>query len=254
MSKLINQLETLLAQLNSSKSTNKPKNNKNNKNGTKRKNGNGRGRVLGTNALGTNVQGPLMLKNEQFATYAPLQTFAVTSGSTPGGTRVRGRELIQSLTSGGTTLLYGAAGVAGTAGSILLHPASFPRLTSYVGIYEMYIFHSAKVMFQSNQPTTASGVSILSADYDAKDAAPTSTVLQMRNISSSMSNIYADNAMIIDKKLSRLPRYITAVSVGTDADQLYQANLFYGFEGVVGVAASQGYLVIQYDVEFFTPQ
>ena len=194
-----------------------------------------------------------MLKSEQFATYAHLQTFSVSAGTTPGGIRVRGRELIQALNSGLTTLVFGANNT-NAAVSLPLTPVSFPRLTSYVNLYEFYVFHRAKAIFQSNQPTTAGGVSMLAVDYDVKDAVPSSSVGMMRNISSSMSNIYADNACVISKSLSRLPRYCTSQATSTDSAQLNQANVLYAFEGVTGVNAAQGYLVIEYDVEFFTPQ
>jgi hypothetical protein len=206
----------------------------------------------GRGALGTNLRADLSLHQQQFAAYAPLETFHVSTGSTPGGIRVRGRELIGSATSGSTTLLYGANGTA-SAQAVILNPSSFPRLQSYSAIYEMYVFHEAKFMFQSNQPTTAGGVAILSVDYDVADTAPASTVAQMRNISSSMSNVYADNACVIKRSLSRLPKYYTASS-GSDAVDINQANMFYAFEGVVGVSAAQGYVVVEYDVEFFTPQ
>ena len=209
--------------------------------------------VRGQQGLGTVAQGPLMLKQEQFAAYVPLQTFSVAKGTTPGGVRVRGRELIQSLTSGLTTLVFGANNLT-TAAGFELNPGNFPRLASYASIYEFYKFHKAKAMFQSNQPTTASGVSEIAVDYDAKDAVPSSTVTMMRNISSSMSNIYADNACVIDGSLSRLPRFVTSQTSGADRDQYIQAVVWYAFEGVVGTNASQGYLLIEYDVEFFTPQ
>ncbi len=209
--------------------------------------------VSGQRALGTNAQGPLMLKNEQFATYAPLTTFSVAKGSTPGGIRIRGRELIQALNSGLTTLVFGGNNLT-TAGRLFLIPTNFPRLGAYTPIYEFYKFHRAKAIFQSNQPTTAGGVSILAVDYDAKDAIPATTVDMMRNISSSMSNVYADNACEISGALSRLPKFATGQATSSDPDQVNQASILYAFEGVTGANVAQGYLVVEYDVEFFTPQ
>ena len=94
----------------------------------------------------------------------------------------------------------------------------------------------------------------MAVDYDAKDPAPTSTVGMMRNISSSMSNVYADNACEVRGSLSRLPKYATGQTSSPDVDQTTQALVYYAFEGVTGVNTSQGYLVVEYDVEFFTPQ
>ena len=111
-------------------------------------------------------------------------------------------------------------------------------------------------MFQSTRPTTAQGVSEIAVDYDAKDTFPTSTVGMMRNISSSMSNIYADNATLVSGRLARLPKYATSQNVSSDTDQTTQAVILYGFEGLAAseVNTPQGYMVVQYDVEFFTPQ
>lgn len=215
-----------------------------------------RGTVNGTRALGSDSQGPLMLKTEQFATYTPMATFTVTSGTTPGGIRVRGRELIQALNSGSSAA--GAFGAANTllAGIIRLVPSAFPRLNAYTSIYEFYKFHKAKLMFQSTRPTTAQGVSMIAVDYDAKDTVPSTTIGMMRNISSSMSNIYADNATVVLGTLSRLPKFATQQDGSSDLAQLYQASILYAFEGLASteVNTPQGYMVAEYDVEFFTPQ
>ncbi len=173
-------------------------------------------------------------------------------GSTPGGIRVRGRELIQSLISGSTTLLFGANGTT-TSASIGLNPLVFPRLSAYAPIYEEYFFHDAIVEFQSNQPTTSTGVSIISVDYDNNDANPASTVAMMRNITASMSNVYANNACEIKGSLSRLKRYYAASS-GANGIDTNQAAIYYAFEGVVPTSSSMGYICVEYDVEFFTPQ
>jgi hypothetical protein len=207
----------------------------------------------GAFAMGTNLQGPLSLKQEQFAAWAPLLTFKVTEGTTPGGIRVRGRELIVPAVAGLTTLIYGGGGLT-SAASINLNPVSFPRLAAYAPIYEWYIFHKGKLMYQSNQPTTASGVNILSVEYDPKDTAPVSTVAQMRNISSSMGNVYANNACEFSRSLSRLPRFSTGENTAPDVDQINQAVLNYAFEGITQAGTAVGYIIVEYDVEFFTPQ
>lgn len=237
---------------------------KNNRNGSsknpsqrrKRSNGKASAVVRGASALGTHKTGPLQLKTEQFATFTPLQTFSIVGGSTPGGIRVRGRELLGAIKSGATGAPFGANNVDGVAAVIALNPGSFPRLTAYGPIYEMYKFHRAKVMFQSSQPTTAGGVAELAVDYDSGDAAASaggSTVAMMRQISSCISNVYADCALEVSGNLSRLPRYYCASSA-SDTTDVNQANILYAFEGVSAGNTTQGYLVVEYDVEFFTPQ
>lgn len=225
--------------------SNKSSTKTNNKNKKNKKNS-----VRGTNAFGTNRQGPLMLKSEQFATYTPLITFHVTQGSTPGGVRIRGRELLRTMRSGSPALSFGADGT-NSAVPLSLNPNNFPRLGAYAPIYEMFIFHKFKIMFQSSQPTTVAGVSFLSVDYDSSDPVASTATQMMRNISSSMSNVYADSACEGAKTLSRLPRYFTN---NVDTMQTVQATMLYAFEGVTAVNSTMGYLIVEYDVEFFTPQ
>lgn len=188
---------------------------------------------------------PLRLNLQQSALGIPTVFFNVMQGSTPGGVRVRGREIVKTVSSG--------AGGAFTINSTALSPQLCPRLSSYSPIYEMYVFHSAKAIFQSNQPTTATGVAAIATDYDAKDTAPTNMVDMMRNISSSMSNIYADNACFIDKRLSRLPKYNIVEDSSQDLSQVIQATVHFATEGGPETAVI-GYLFFEYDVEFFTPQ
>lgn len=159
---------------------------------------------------------------------------------------MKGRELIKSIDYNGVGHFI--------ITSVNLHPLSFPRLNSYSSIYEMYIFHQARAIFQSSMPTTQSGLAALAVEYDVTDSAPTDMSGMMRNISSSMSNVYADNSCLVDKRLSRLAKYLT--NTGTTL-QNYQARIHAATEGVHGVdddLYSAGYLLIEYDVEFFTPQ
>jgi len=96
----------------------------------------------------------------------------------------------------------------------------------------------------------------MSIDYDPTDAAPVSTSAQMRNISSSMANVYSDASLQLLGSLSRLPRYETlGTTTLTEALQQAQGMLTVATEGFVAAAAtSVGYIIADYDVEFFTPQ
>jgi len=197
----------------------------------------------------------LDLTRAQFTATSPLNLFTVNRGSTPGGIRVQGRELIAAVSPTGTlagafTQLNVPVGVG-----FLLNPANFPRLSAYAPIYEFYKFHKCDILFQANQPTTAIGEILLAVDYDAKDAAPTTAVGMMRNISSTMANIYSDASLQILGSLSRLPKFVTAEGTGSDADQVNQASLWVAAEGVTATAgATLGYVIAQYDIEFYTPQ
>jgi hypothetical protein len=221
----------------------------------KNKNKNRKKGVQGVKALGQIRQGNLRLKDEQFASFTPLETFSVSQGTTPGGIRVRGRELLQPAVSGLTTLLFGANNTLLAAG-IALNPSTFPRLSAYNPIYEQFFFHNCLVMYQSNQPTTSSGVSMIAVDYDVNDftgGPPSTTIALMRNITSSMSNVYANNGCEVKGSLCRLKRYYTVSPTANNID-VNQAIIEYAFEGVVPINTALGYIIVQYDVEFFVPQ
>jgi len=196
----------------------------------------------------------LSLNNVQFTATTPLALLNVTAGSTPGGVRVKGRELIGSVAPGAAlTGVFAQLNINGTT-PFGLHPANFGRLAAYSPIYEFYKFHSANLIFQANQPTTAIGAVLIAADHDAKDAAPANAVSMMRNVSSTMSNIYSDSSLTVLGSMSRLNKYVCAQSLAPDNDQIVQANIYVAAEGVsAALGAVLGYVIISYDVEFFTP-
>lgn len=187
------------------------------------------------------------LHSTQGGASKPLLNFSVMPATTPGGMRVHGRELLRTV---GTP-----AGGLFSATPVLLNPASFPRLQQIGNVYEMFVFHRARFIFQSSQPVTVTGVVELAADYDSKDSPPTTTISMMRNISSAMSNLYADCAMEVLSSLSRLPRYACSETVAPDENQVNQATVYVATEGTGATAiTTAGYLICEYDVEFFTPQ
>jgi len=224
----------------------------------RRKRSGDRGTGLARNPGSRRRDTGLDLTRSQFTATSPLNMFTVERGSTPGGVRVRGRELIGAVSSvaasTGAFALLNIAAAGGTGITLTLTPSSFPRLQSYTNIYEYFKFHRADVLFQANQPTTAAGEIVASVDYDVDDTAPANTVAMMRNISASMANIYSDASLQILGELSRLPKFKTGIA-GQDNDQNYQAVVYMAQEGVTASAGQGlGYVIIEYDVEFFTPQ
>jgi hypothetical protein len=203
----------------------------------------------------------LSLTRAQFTATSPLGLWELSKGSTPGGCRIRGRELLGALvTSQASSGAYQNAQLVTLGGGgytiIPINPYTFPRLRAISSAYEFFIFHKCDVLFQANQPTTATGEILASVDYDATDAAPTSTIQQMSNITSTMSNIYSDCSMQLLKDLSRFPRY--TVSAADESapvtDRTNQASMVFSVEGVTTTAGQTiGYAVAEYDVEFFSP-
>lgn len=235
---------------------NKPKQgNKRNKNKSRRNQVRGmRARNPGTRNRPDNM---LSLTRDQFTATSPLNLFTVRSGSSPGGVRVSGRELVNAVTipiTVGTFILSTTFGGTATPSSPIA-PISFPRLAAYVSIYEYFKFHKLTYLFQSSQPTTQAGEIIASVDYDPTDAAPTSSSAMMRNISSTMANVYSDASLQVLGSLSRLPKYETTSAFTTENLQQMQGLLYVAAEGYVAAAPIVvGYIVAQYDVEFYTPQ
>lgn len=197
----------------------------------------------------------LALTRDQFTATSPLNLFTVRAGTTPGGTRLRGRELVGAVSAvAAVTGTFALANIGGKT-PFRFSPVDFPRLNAYTTLYDHFIFHRAAVLFQSNQPTTATGEVMVSVDYDAKDASPATTVEMMRNVSSTMANVYSDCSLEVLGSLARLPRFATAQTLGVDVDQLYQAYCYVATEGMTLTAGQViGYLVVDYDVEFFAPQ
>jgi hypothetical protein len=198
----------------------------------------------------------LSLTRSQFTASSPLNLFEVLPASSPGGIRVKGRELISalSLTSTSTGAYQLLTNATALTPAIALNPLSFPRLAAYNSIYEMFVFHKANLSFMSNQPTTAAGEILACVDYDALDSGPASATAVMRNITSVMGNVYSDNSMQVVKSLSRLPRFLTGASAGSVV-QNYQGMIYYAIEGYTGTAGDTvGYLVAEYEAEFFSPQ
>lgn len=192
---------------------------------------------------GSNV---LQLRSSQTVNFMSAQEFKVTTGSTPGGIRVRGREMIAVVSNG--------ASAAFAVTNYILGPPTFPRLSAYGGIYEEYFFNRANVIYQPSMGTQLSGAVSLWIDYDPGDVAEVSQILAAKNISYSISNVYAVNACEMLGPLCRLKRFLTTTNAFSNPLQVQQAQIRVATEGIPApFAVTIGYLFVWYDVEFFAP-
>jgi len=172
--------------------------------------------------------------------------FSISKGSTPGGTRIRGREMVAVVANGAST--------AFNVMTTVLYPTTFQRLVAFNGVFEEFFFHRANIIYQPSSGTQMSGAVSLWVDYDALDAAETAQVTAARNISYSISNVYAVNACQMLGSLCRLKRYLTSSATGVTALQIQQAQIRVATEGIPAPFTSPvGYLFIWYDVEFYAP-
>lgn len=71
-----------------------------------------------------------------------------------------------------------------------------------------------------------------------------------------MANVYSDASLQLLGSLSRLPKYeCLGTTTLTEALQQAQGMLTVAVEGYVAAAATTvGYVIGDYDIEFFTPQ
>lgn len=193
----------------------------------------------------------------QNASIGNLWKQSVSQGSTPGGIRMKGRELLNGAYSGaGTIGGFGGASLTTTA-IVSLHPSRCNRLAQIAKTYDEYFFHSATITFVPNQPTTVPGNFFLGYDPNPGDSAWTSAIMVMSNFNSAMSNTYATSCIQILGKMARTNRFLTDTTVTAEQNlnQIYQGNIHYAFQGWEGIAGTLlGFLVITYDVEFFSPQ
>jgi hypothetical protein len=207
------------------------------------------------------VRGPVgqSLTSAQFTATSPLNLFTTTPGSSPGGIRVKGRELIGAVEKTSNNNTWQLCEIISPLPGVVvgLNPRFFPRLSSYTALYDLYVFHSATFILQSSSPTTAGGSWMMCLDYDVKDDPPASTMQMLRNVSSSIANVYSDQSCVTVKSLARLPKFFTEEnnSSGTDVAQEIQAQLFVACEGFAGAENTPlGYVICEYDIEFFSPQ
>lgn len=188
----------------------------------------------------------LQLRSSQTVNFMSALEFKVSTGSTPGGIRVRGREMVATVLNG-TSALFAVT-------NYILAPPTFQRLGAFAPIYEEYFFHKANVIFQPSGGTQLSGAVSLWIDYDPGDAIETSQISAARNISYAMSNVYAVNACECLGTLSRLKRFLTTANASTTPLQIQQSQFRVATEGIPApFSAPVGYLFVWYDVEFFAP-
>lgn len=170
---------------------------------------------------------------------------------------MKGRELFSGAYSGSDT--HGGFGGASltTAAIVPLHPSHCNRLAQVAKTYDEYFFHSATITFVPNQPTTVPGNVFLGYDPNPGDSAWTNAISIMSNFNSAMSNTYATSCIQILGKMARLSRFLTDTIVTADqnTNQINQGHICYAFQGWDGASGTLlGFLVITYDIEFFSPQ
>jgi len=164
--------------------------------------------------------------------------------------RISHRELIGSV-SGNTT--FGASAYAVNPGL----SATFPWLSSVAPSYEQYRFHRLRFHFVTRAATSYAGSVLLTPEYDALDATPTSEVTQAMMSGTCEDVPWRDQIMefnVPDMFPLGPRKFVRTGSVANSDLKTYDAGqLFVGLASCADTSVI-GKLWVEYDVELFIPQ
>jgi hypothetical protein len=192
----------------------------------------------------------------------PNKFWEVQKASTPGGIKLKAKEplgqLVLSTSSTGAFTQLFLNSTSGPGG-VSLNPISFsgalfPRLSAIAQAYDMFLFRRFKLDFISSQPTTMAGQVLMWIDYDSAQTVASTSSQALSNICSVISNVYSCVSVGGGSEFSRLPRYYINQTANTINDQTTQGIGYLAVQGFTGSAgATLGELLIEYEIEFFTP-
>jgi hypothetical protein len=165
-----------------------------------------------------------------------------------GDVMIRHREYVQDI----------SGSVAFTAVQLAINPGlTLPWLSTIAPRWESYRFEKLRICYETEAPTSALGTVLLSVDYDASDAAPTSKQQAMAYRSSVRSPPWSNccHDSLREDLSKKAPYYIRAGALAANQDvKLYDtANLWVCTQGQADTT-TVGELYIEYDVLLMTPQ
>jgi hypothetical protein len=175
----------------------------------------------------------------------------ITMSRDGGSCRIRHKEFITSIT--GSTAFAVPTSISVNPGLA----ASFPWLSSVANSWEEYKFHKLDMIYLTRTGTNVPGSLLMSPDYDAADAAPSSEVVASAYQDSAEDAPWKDNVCRL--KASSLqgtnPRRITRSGpLAANLDiKMYDAAVIH-ICTIDGTAVNWGKIWVEYDVELFIPQ
>lgn len=174
--------------------------------------------------------------------------------SNAGGFVISHREYVSDITASATAGNFSVGSYAVNPGVAI----SYPWLSSLARNFESYSFRQLSYEFESSVATSATGLVMLAADYDASDLAPGSKQQLMSYHNAVRSNIWSScrfQSSQNDEKALGARRFVRPGSVpsGSDPKTYDVCNIFVATQGCT---ASQvvGELYVSYVIELFTPQ
>lgn len=165
------------------------------------------------------------------------------------------REYIQEVNAAaGTPSVF-------TAQQLAINPglaATFPWLSQIAPRFEKYQFKKLKFLYETEAATSLGGSVILTVDYDASDAAPTSKVQAMSYENAVRSPPWEESTHTSRQMdLSNQKGYFVrsnAIPASTDIKLYDTGNLFVCSQNVSVASSLLGELYVEYHVILMTPQ
>lgn len=159
---------------------------------------------------------------------------------------VRHRELVSDVS--------GSTGYAVTRYAVNPGQSStFPWLSVLARNFEKYRFRQLRFEFESSQPTTAQGMTMLAFDLDASDPSPDSKLQLMSYQGASRAGVWAPQGTTLPEQQPPLYVRVGTQPVNTDIKTYDCANLFFATSGESAVSVI-GELYVEYEVELHVPQ
>jgi len=202
-------------------------------------------------------------QRSSFTTGAPVSVGNVFIGNKPdigsikGSTdiRVRHREFVGTLQT--------ASGLFNLLASYVINPSNgalFPWLSALASRYESYLFHSLKVEFRTELPTSAAGYMMLVPDFNTTDPPPTSKSQAMQYQSMISGPLWQNYEIQFKREdLQKRKSYYcnNTVPIGTVDLTTFNVGVLYAACGDVNATSvnlAGGNIFVTYDVSLMTPE
>jgi hypothetical protein len=175
-------------------------------------------------------------------------------GMRNGDCRVVHREFIQDVTGGtGAPSIFKVSQLAINPGQA----AVFPWLSSVARNFESYRFKKLRFCYETEAPSSLGGSLLLSVDYDANDAAPTTKQQAMAYRNAVRSAPWEPCCHTsAQEDLNKLKTHFVRPNTqpaNTDLKLYDVGNLFIVSQNVSTALAILGELYVEYDIELLTP-
>lgn len=182
----------------------------------------------------------------------PVAQTRIIKTNTPKVTNTNGRVRVRH-----TEYIADVSGsVAFNTTKFVVNPGNsvtFPWLSKVAQQYESYLFHDLRFEYQTQSATSATGMVVLSMDYDALDASPVDKV-QARSYANTVKTAPWQNCThVSDVRDMRKRKTYYVSSSGINSLSADVSNLFVCTSGQAG-STIVGELYAHYDVELMTPQ